>query len=169
LEAAEHKTREFRRRHWSQSAALRWPLLPRVGLTLTTRLPHEPTRRRLVMRGLRDTDAAFNRGDMEAAFIALAPDAEFQLPPAFPGAETLHGRRAVVDYYEQALREWTNVRIRHDSLEDVTPHAIAATFTLTFEGSVTGIGMEMQGALALEIERGQVVRVTGDVLGSRAL
>jgi hypothetical protein len=64
--------RHRRRRPFSQSAALRWSVLPRIGLSLTTQIPHEPTRRRMTMKALHDTDAAFNRGVIDTAFIALA-------------------------------------------------------------------------------------------------
>ncbi|HEY1925483.1 MAG TPA: nuclear transport factor 2 family protein, partial [Candidatus Acidoferrum sp.] len=55
---------------------------------------------------LRDAYAAFNRGDMDAAVVAMAPDIDWSEPAEFPGGGAYHGREAVKGYLTASRANW---------------------------------------------------------------
>ena len=151
-----------------QRIALRHPAVGRAMFALGARIPGRRLRGWATLVGLRDSDRAFNRGDLTAALGALAPDAEFLLPPIFPGAELLRGRGAVHDYFEEALREWADVRLWHERVLRADRRAIVAVWTLDWRGTQTGIRLHASGTQTLELRGGLVARVTADVRESGA-
>jgi ketosteroid isomerase-like protein len=146
-----------------------WPNLGPPLLALAVRIPREPTRHGVALRVLHDSAASFNRGDLEGALAGLDADVEFETPPGFPDSGTLHGRQAVRDFYENALRDWAHAELHYDSVERVDPHAIVMTWRLRFQGAETNLGFEMHGIQTFEIERGRIVRVHATLDGSRPL
>ena len=55
---------------------------------------------------LRGAYAAFNRGDIEAAVVSMAPDIEWSEPAEFPGGGAYHGREAVKGYLSASRANW---------------------------------------------------------------
>jgi ketosteroid isomerase-like protein len=49
---------------------------------------------------IKEVEAAFNRGDLDAMVGYLAPDAEWELSENNPAARTLHGREEILAYLE---------------------------------------------------------------------
>ena len=148
--------------------ALRYPRLARAIFTLGLSVPGKRARKAVVLLGLRDSDRAFNHGDLGAALGALAPEVDFHLPPIFPGAEVLTGSDAVHAYFRDALGEWTDVRLWHDEVLAADRTRIVAVWTLAWTGTETGIRLHASGTQTLEVRRGLVVRVTTDVRDSSA-
>lgn len=132
-------------------------------------LPGRRARHALVLVGLRDSDRAFNRGDLAAALGALAPDVEFHLPPVFPEADVLRGSDAVHAYFGEALGEWKDVRLWHDRVIEADRTRIIALWTLAWRGVGTGIRLQASGTQRLDVRGGQVVRIRADVRASGAL
>ena len=149
-----------------QRVALRYPNLARALFALGLSLPGRRARNAVVLYGLRDSDRAFNRGDLEAALGALAPSVEFPLPPIFPGAEVLRGSAAVHAYFSEALGEWTDVRLWHERVIEANRTRIVAVWTLDWTGTETGLRLHAKGTQALEVRSGLVVRVVADVRDS---
>lgn len=58
------------------------------------------------IRILRDTYAAFNRGDIAAAVAQLDPQIDWTEPPEFPGGRSYHGRDEVAGYLTQSRANW---------------------------------------------------------------
>jgi ketosteroid isomerase-like protein len=52
---------------------------------------------------IRQIEAAFNRGDLDAMLAHLAPDAEWEISENNPAARTLHGRDEIRAYLEDWL------------------------------------------------------------------
>src|SRR4051794_7130230 len=82
-----------RRAH--QRSGLRRRRMARTMFGLGLSVPGRRAGTSFVLYGMRDSDAAFNRGDLEAALGAPAPEVDSPPPPIFPGAETLDGSEAV--------------------------------------------------------------------------
>jgi ketosteroid isomerase-like protein len=51
---------------------------------------------------IRQVEAAFNRGDLDAMVELIAPDAEWEISESNPSARTLHGREEIRAY----LKDW---------------------------------------------------------------
>jgi ketosteroid isomerase-like protein len=49
---------------------------------------------------IKQVEAAFNRGDLEAMLDLIAPDAEWEISEENPSARTLHGRDEIRAYLE---------------------------------------------------------------------
>jgi ketosteroid isomerase-like protein len=152
-----------------QRLSVRYPAFNSVAIAAMLAVPHEPTRRRTLLRAYRDGNTAFNRGDFEAAFAPLDAHVEFHLPPVFPGAEVLRGRAAVIDYYRDAHSEWDDVHLWTPEIKHASARSIVSTYSLVFRGSETGLGFEMHGTQSADVRRGRIVRVAGTVDTSRAL
>jgi hypothetical protein len=152
-----------------QQLSVRYPAINPVAIAAMLAVPHAPTRRRMLLRAYQDGNVAFNRGDIEAAFAPLDSNVEFHLPPAFPGAEVLYGRAAVIGYYRGAYAEWDDLRLWTPEIKQATARSIVSTYSLVFRGSETGLGFEMHGTQSADVRRGRVVRVVGTVDTSRSL
>ena len=79
---------------------------------------------------VRNIEAAFNRGDLEAMVSNLAPNAEWQIAENNPSARTLHGREEILAY----LADW------RDTVQDLTYEAnryIDAGDAVVQVGSIT--------------------------------
>jgi ketosteroid isomerase-like protein len=76
------------------------------------------TDQELLIQGLRDAYAAFNRGDIDAAVQLLSSDVEWIEPKEFPGGGTYHGRNGAKQYLTQSRAAWAEV---HSEPEQFIP------------------------------------------------
>jgi len=58
---------------------------------------------------LRAAYEAFNRGDIDAAVVALDPQVEWSEPPEFPGGGIYYGREGARKYLTQSRAAWAEV------------------------------------------------------------
>jgi uncharacterized protein len=64
--------------------------------------PLSASESKIMISALRDSYAAFNRGDIDAALKPLDPDIEWSEPQSFPGGGTYHGLAGVKSYLTES-------------------------------------------------------------------
>jgi ketosteroid isomerase-like protein len=109
---------------------------------------------------VRRANAAFNRGDRDAAFAAYHPGIEWRdLQHAPDAPERLHGLDAVRAYGEQ----WDDAFDHFTAEVEEYVDAGACVLTVTHwrgEGKDSGLAIDLRTVDVFELEDGKVVRAT---------
>jgi ketosteroid isomerase-like protein len=100
--------------------------------------------------------AARNRGDWDALFAELDPDAEWE-----PIAETVtyRGREAIAEYFARWDEAWAEFRVDVERI-DVSPHADLALLAARYCGRGQGSAVDVDGDFytVWELRGGKVLR-----------
>jgi ketosteroid isomerase-like protein len=148
------------RRRLEERLALRFPgvrdFLARAIWYLPPRL-----RRALVRRALRTSWEAFNRGDLDVAFMLYHPDCESTYPPQFatlglePGT---HGRDERMRSQQRVLDEWAEFWFEPAELIDLGDGRLLSSGRMRGTGRSSGATVDVEWAALFTTAGGKVVR-----------
>jgi ketosteroid isomerase-like protein len=107
---------------------------------------------------VRSAFAAWNRGDLETALEAYAPETEFRLAGVFPGLETAYyGHDGVRNFWQQFRADWEEIFLDIEEIIDRGEHVIVL-FRFRAKGR-DGIEVQRPFAQCYTMRGGRAVRV----------
>ena len=107
---------------------------------------------------VRNAIAAWNRGDLDTALAAYAPEIEFRLAGVFPGFETAYyGHDGVRSFWRRFREDWEEIFIDIEEIIDRGEHVIVL-FRFGAKGR-DGIEVQRPFAQCYTMRGGQAVRV----------
>jgi ketosteroid isomerase-like protein len=139
--------------------ALRFPRFVGPIAAFVWRLPAR-MRRALVQRFVRIGWEAFNRQDLDAAFVLYHPDCESDWDPRFPSVgipSTIHGREDRMRVQRRIAGEWRDMRFNPEELIFNDDRMISVG-RMTGVGLTSGVPVEVEWVADLTIRAGRVVR-----------
>jgi ketosteroid isomerase-like protein len=153
----------------AERLGLRYPRTRRVLSATAMRIPRSRLKRRLMRRVFRWSNEALSRGDLESAFATLSPDVEYNLSHQFPEAGLLHGRDALIEFWETNFEDWTEIRVEQLELVELDDQQVLDTGVVRGRGRTSGIEVSFEYTRLLKLEHGLVVRVDNYVDKGQAL
>jgi ketosteroid isomerase-like protein len=107
---------------------------------------------------VRGSYEALNRGDVQSALEALAPEAVWRDSPELPGGGEFRGRESLEGFLEDFLAEWRDF---HQEIEQavVAGDRLGLVIRLTAVGRSSGIGVDTRYAHVWTMQGGRGVRV----------
>lgn len=106
---------------------------------------------------LRDSIAAFNRGDFETWAQLAAPDFEFVQAREVPGAGTYRGREAMERFLQDFLEAWEHIAVEIEELIDVDPAVVAVT-RVHARGKTSGAHVDAPFVYVCTFRDGKIIR-----------
>ncbi len=108
---------------------------------------------------VRESIAAFNRNDPEAAVGAMHPQVEWLALDALPDAGTYHGRDGVREFWQIWHDTFRGFQLHLEACVPVGDERVIATLRVSGEGAGSGAGVESPAFFqVLEIRDGQIIR-----------
>jgi ketosteroid isomerase-like protein len=90
---------------------------------------------------LRETIAAYNRGDLNGQLDHLAPEFEFETSGVFSDTEAIYrGREGYVDFWKTFREPWESITIGVERIEDLGDRVLVLGY---FHGRGRGSGVEV--------------------------
>ena len=120
-------------------------------------------RRRALEAAFDRAREAFNRGDMEAVFALFSDDVEYVAPPALHEGPPIHGRDAVLRFWEAQLERFDSSSIENLSIEEDTPGRFVRRARLRHVPRGAGEPLEYVILQTTELRRGRVVRQVNEL------
>jgi ketosteroid isomerase-like protein len=153
------------RRRLVERLALSFPRLVDPVAGLAWRLPPR-LQRAFVRRFVRIGWDAFNRGDLDAAFLLYHPDCECSWDQRFPtvGLEsTVHGREERMRVQRRIQGEWRDLTFQPQEVI-FSGDRVISVGRMEFVGLASGVPAEVEWVADFEIRGGRVVheRITID-------
>jgi ketosteroid isomerase-like protein len=149
------------RRRLEERLALRFPRLRNLVTGAIWRLPSSKMRRALVRRSVRTAWEAFNRGDLDAAFLLYHPDCESTYPPELAtiglGAGT-HGLEERMRSQQRALDEWAEFRFEPKELIDFGDGRLLTAGHMKGTGLSSGATVDSEWSALVTTVNGRVIR-----------
>jgi ketosteroid isomerase-like protein len=149
------------RRRLEERLALRFPRLRDFVARAIWRLPNSRLRRALITRIVRTGWEAFNRGDLDAAFLVYHPECESIYPPQFttiglePGTHDLDER---MRSQQSVLDEWAEFRFEPEELIDLGDGRLLSRGRMKGTGLSSGAPFETEWVAIGTISGGRVIR-----------
>jgi hypothetical protein len=150
-----------------ERAALPLPIMIRLGGAFTMRLPHRSRlRRSLMIYAARLVVQSQSRGDFALTTRLYAPDSELRNIPAGDAAVSIlglddvyRGPAGVQRFFEQWAEPWEHwYWAREGQLVDVGNGRLLFLLTLVGQGRGSGIEIQEEVGILIEIKRGLAVR-----------
>lgn len=102
---------------------------------------------------------AFNRGDMDAAMVAFAPEIEWNGPAILPDAQVYHGHEGVRQFWTNWRESFEDFRVEIEEFIDAGEQVVAMT-RVTGRGRDSGIVVDTPSfAQIWTLSEGRAVRV----------
>ena len=109
---------------------------------------------------VRESFAAFNRGDLDAALHWMHPKIEWQTHEAFPDAATYHGRHEVREFWENWRGAFRGFQLHLEACVPAGERHVLATFRVSGHGAGSGVGVASPAVFQVgDIQEGQVIWV----------
>jgi ketosteroid isomerase-like protein len=147
------------RRRLEERLALRFPRLFDLIARAIWRLPPSRLRRALVRRVVRTSWEAFNRGDLEVAFLAYHPDCQSTFAPEMttlglePGT---HGLDERIRFQRRVIDEWDEFRFEPSELIEFGDRLLSIG-RMRLTGRSSGVPVETEWVAILTTSNGRVV------------
>ena len=148
------------RRRLEERLAVRYPRLFDSFLRATWRLPRSRLRRALIHRLVRIGWEAFNREDLEVAFLPYHPNCQSIFPSemATIGLEPgTYDRDERVRFQKRVIDEWEEMRFEPSELIDFGDRLMSIG-RMRFRGLDSGVPVETQWAAMFTMPNGRVIR-----------
>jgi ketosteroid isomerase-like protein len=149
------------RRRLEERLALRFPHLLDFVAGAIGRLPNSRLRRALFRRVVQTGWEAFNRRDLEAAFLLYHPDCASTYPPGLAtiglGAGT-HGLDERMRSQQKALDEWAEFRFEPEELIDPGDGRLLSIGRMRGTGLSSGATVDVEWAALFTTVGGRVIR-----------
>ena len=148
------------RRRLEERVALRFPQLFDLFARAIWRLPKSRLRRALVRRLVRTAWEAFNRGDLEVAFLPYHPDCLSTFAPEMttiglePGTQSLDER---IRFQQRVIDEWDEFRFEPSELIEFGDRLLSIGH-MRFTGRSSGVPVDTEWVAILTTLDGRVVR-----------
>ena len=109
---------------------------------------------------VRESFAAFNRGDLDEALQWMHPEIEWQTHQAFPDAGTYRGRHEVREFWQNWRDAFRGFQLHLEECVPAGKRHVLATFRVSGQGAGSGVGVASDAVFQLgEIQDGQVIWV----------
>ena len=109
---------------------------------------------------VRESFAAFNRGDLDEALQWMHPEIEWQTHQAFPDAGTYRGRHEVREFWQNWRDAFRGFQLHLEECVPAGKRHVLATFRVSGQGAGSGVGVASPAVFQLgEIQDGQVIWV----------
>jgi ketosteroid isomerase-like protein len=148
------------RRRPEERLALRFPRLYSSVARAIWRLPKSRLRRALIRRVVRTSWEAFNRGDLEAAFLLYHPDCRSTFPSqmATIGLEAgTFDRDERVRFQQRAIDEWDEFRFEPSELIEFGDRLLSIG-RMRFRGLSSGVPVDTEWVAMVTTLDGRVIR-----------
>ena len=86
------------------------------------------------------------------------PDADYYPSRKFPESRPCHGREEIVRFFSEYFRAWDQVEAEPKALIAVGDHRVLAHFTLSSEGSGSGLGLRADLYACIWLRNARVLR-----------
>jgi ketosteroid isomerase-like protein len=110
---------------------------------------------------LRESIAAFNRGDLDWWLDHIAPDWEYRTAQLFPGMDRVYpGREGAIRFWEHLRAPWESITMEIDRVVDLGDRVV---YLVTFhaKGKQSGIQTTQRYANIITIRDGLASRTIG--------
>jgi ketosteroid isomerase-like protein len=108
---------------------------------------------------IRESVEAFNRGDLDAAFDRIHPDAEWQTLDSFPDVGTYRGPEGIRAFFQTWSEAFRGFQVHLEECAPVDEHRVIAALRVSGEGAESGAGVESPAFFQLlEFRDGQLIR-----------
>ena len=148
------------RRRLEERLALRFPRIYDSISRLIWRLPKSRLRRALIRRLVRTSWEAFNRGDLEAAFLPYHPDCQSTFPSqmATIGLEPgTYDRDERVRFQQRVIDEWDEIRFEPSELIEIGDRLLSIG-QMRFRGLSSGVPVVTEWVAMITTRNGRVIR-----------
>ena len=89
---------------------------------------------------VRESFAAFNRGDLDEALQWMHPEIEWQTHQAFPDAGTYRGRHEVREFWQNWRDAFRGFQLHLEECVPAGERHVLATFRVSGQGAGSGVG-----------------------------
>ena len=151
---------EHGRRRLQEHLALRFPRLFDTFARAIWQLPKSRLRRALIRRWVRTSWEAFNRGDLEAAFLLYHPNCQSTFPSkmATIGLEPgTYDRDERVRFQQRVLDEWDEFLFEPSELIDIGDRLMSIG-RMRFKGLSSGVPVDTEWVAMVTTLDGRVIR-----------
>ncbi len=148
-------------RPFADALEVRAPAVAAAVVRIILRLPLT-ARTRVLRDAFARAERAFNRGDLEAVFALFAEDVVYVPPPALHSGEPIHGRAAVLSFWERVLDRFPQSSIANLSIEEAAAGRFVRTAALTHVSAESSLSYSIRQTT--ELRSGRVVRQVNEAL-----